>query len=167
MHWIRFAILILATMVLQASLGDAMAVTSRDVRPNLLLAVMVYFAVYGLPADAVVTSFVVGLACDLIGWTVGPQMISFGLCGTVLSTVRRYIQIRKVPYQAIVILAAGAISSGLSRVLSQAKGVPVPEDILSHVLLGPLYSAVLGPMVFIPLEWLMQLQDKRYRLGLR
>jgi cell shape-determining protein MreD len=154
-------------MVLQAGFGDVAAVTSRDVRPNLLLVLMVYFALHGLPGDAVITSFVVGLGADVIGWTIGPQTLSFGICGTVLSIIRRYVLIRKVPYQAVLILVAGAISAGLARVLSVAKGVPAPDDLLASLLLCPLYSAVIGPAVFIPVEWLMRLQDKRYRLGLR
>jgi rod shape-determining protein MreD len=167
MHWIRFGILILATMILQASLGDVIAVTSRGVRPDLLLVLMVYFAVNGLPTDAVIASFVIGLGNDLIGWTLGPQMLSFGICGTVLSRIRQYIVIRKVPYQGMVILAAGAITSALTRILARVKGVPVPDPPLDHLLWGPLYSAIIGPVIFIALEWLMRLQDKRYRLGMR
>lgn len=167
MHWIRFAVLILGTMVLQASIGDVISVTTRHVQPSLLLVLMVYFAVYGLPSDVVITSFVIGLAADVIGWTIGPQMLSFGVCGTVVSSIRRYILIRKIPYQAAVIAMVGVLSSGLARTLSVAKGVPVPDDLLSHLLLAPAYSALIGPAVFIPVEWLMRLQDKRYRLGLR
>ena len=167
MHWIRFGILILVTLILQASLGDVIAVTSRGVQPDLLLVLMVYFAVNGLPTDAVITSFVIGLGNDVIGWTLGPQMLSFGICGTVLSRIRQYIVIRKVPYQAIVILAAGAITSTLTRILARVKGVPVPDPPLDHLLWGPLYSAIIGPVVFVALERLMRLQDKRYRMGMR
>jgi rod shape-determining protein MreD len=167
MHWVRFAILILAATVLQASLGDFLAITSRDVRPDLLLIVMVYFSINGLPTDAVITSFVIGLARDVIGLTLGPQMLSFGILGTVLSSIRRYVSIRQILYQAIVILCAGAMCAGLGMALSAAKGVPVPGDRFTQLLFCPLYSAVIGPAVFVPLEWVMQLQDKRYRLGLR
>lgn len=167
MYWIRFALLVLGMMVLQVSFGDVVAITSRDVRPNLLLVLMVYFALHGLPSDAVITSFAIGLAADLIGQTIGPNTLSFGICGTAMSSLRRYISIRKVPYQAVVILAMGALSAGLGRLLLLAKGSPVPQDLLTPVLLGPAYSAVVGPLLFVPLEWLMRLQDKHYRLGLR
>lgn len=167
MHWVRFTVLILGTMVIQAGLGGVMGVTPRDIRPNLLLVVMVYFALYGLPSDVVIASFVTGLASDLIGQTIGPQMIGFGLCGTLLSGIRQYILIRKVPFQAIVILITGALASGLGHILSIAKGVPVSGDLLNPLLWEPVYSGVIGPVLFFPLEWLMRLQDKRYRLGLR
>jgi rod shape-determining protein MreD len=167
MHWVRFAVLILGTMVLQAGLGGVMAVTPRDVRPNLLLVVMVYFALYGLPRDVVITSFVIGLASDVIGRTIGPQMIGFGLCGTLLSGIRQYILIRKVPFQAIVILITGALASGLGHVLYIAKGIPGSGDLLNPLLWEPVYSGIIGPVLFFPLEWMMRLQEKRYRLGLR
>ena len=167
MHWIRFALLVLGTMVLQASVGDVVAVTSRGIRPSLPLVLMVYFAIYGLPRDVVITSFVIGLCADVVGGTMGQQMLSLGVCGTVISSVRRYVLIRKVPYQAVVILVAGAMSAGLAHVLSLVKGAPVSEDLLTALVLCPSYSAVIGPAVFVPVEWLMRLQDKRYRLGLR
>lgn len=167
MYWIRFCILILGTLILQASLGDAVAVTSRGIRPDLLLILMVYFAVHGLPPDVVITSFVIGLGNDLIGWTVGPQMLSFGLCGTMLSRVRQTVMIHKAPTQSLAILAAGAATSALTRILALVKGVPVPEAPLDHLLWGPLYSAIVGPVIWIPLEWVMQLQNKRYRLRMR
>ena len=167
MHWVRFAVLILGTMVVQASLGGVMAVTPRDVRPNLLLIVMVYFALHGLPSDVVITSFVIGLAADVIGRTIGPQTLAFGLCGTLLSGVRQYILIRKIPFQAVVILITGALAAGLSHLLSLVKGVPVSGDLLNPLLWESVYSGLIGPVLFFPLEWLMRLQDKRYRLGLR
>jgi rod shape-determining protein MreD len=167
MRWVRFAILILATIVLQASLGDLVAFGSRDIRPDLPLIVMVYFAMNGLPTDAVITSFTVGLARDIVGLTLGPQMLSFGICGTALSSIRRYILIRNAVFQGLMILLTGVATSGLSQLLSMIKGVPVRGDLLSQLLLCPLYSAVIGPVLFIPLEWVMRLQDKRYRLGLR
>ena len=167
MHWVRFAILILATVVVQASLGDLIALGSTDVRPDFLLVVMVYLGVHGVPTDAVITSFVSGLARDVVGLTLGPEMLSFGVCGTLLSSVRRYVMIRSVPWQAITILISGAVTASLSRILSLVKGVPVPGDLLTQILYCPLYSAIIGPAIFIPLEWLMRMQDKRYRMGLR
>jgi rod shape-determining protein MreD len=167
MHWVRFAILILASIVAQASLGDLVAVGSPEVRPDLLLIVMVYFAIHGVPPDAVITSFVTGLARDIVGLTIGPQMLSFGLCGALLSSIRRTIAIRSVVFQGILILLTGAAAAGLNRGLSVVKGVPVPGDLLNQILFCPLYSAIIGPAIFVPLEWLMRLQDKRYRLGLR
>ncbi len=167
MYWVRFAVLILGMTVIQAGLVGAIAVTPRDIRPNLLLVVMVYFALHGQPKDVVITSFVIGLSSDLIGRTIGPQMIAFGLCGTLLSGVRQFILIRQIPFQALVILITGALAAGLIHILSLVKGVPTSGDWGRCVLWEPLYSAVIGPVLFLPLEWLMRLQDKRYRLGLR
>jgi len=167
MYWIRFCVLTVGTLVVQASLGDVVAVTSRGIRPDLLLILMVYFAVHGLPSDAVLTSFGIGLGNYLIGWTVGPQMLSFGLCGTLLSHVRQTIVIRKAPHQSLAILAAGVATSALTRILAQVKGVPVPDAPLDQMLWGPLYSAIIGPAIWVPLEWVMRLQDKRYRLRMR
>ncbi|MHC4245135.1 MAG: rod shape-determining protein MreD [Planctomycetota bacterium] len=77
MHWFRFAVLVLLATVLQASFF-----ADLNSKPDLLLILLVFFAVYCDTSDAIICSFVIGFAADLIGQTMGPQMISYGIFGS-------------------------------------------------------------------------------------
>ena len=103
MRWFRFAFLILIATILQTSLIDIIAVTAADIRPNLLLILLVFFAVHCKSSDAIITSFTIGLAADIISPAMGPQIISFGLFGTLLTELHQTIVIRTKPYQSLAI----------------------------------------------------------------
>src|SRR4030042_1717532 len=107
MRWLRFAILILAVTILQKGV-----LARWDHRPDLLLVLLVFFAVYSSTSEAIISSFTLGFAADLIGspLPMGPHMISFGLFGTLLAYVHRVVAIRRMPYQAMAILAVGILT---------------------------------------------------------
>ena len=109
MRWPRFAVLVLITTLLQASWVDAIAVTRFNVAPDLLLIVMVFFAIRCNPTEAIISSFVLGFAADIVatGFPMGPRIISFGLFGTGLAYMHRVITIRKMPHEALAILVSG------------------------------------------------------------
>ena len=102
MRWFRFAILITSAAVLQAGF-----LARWNIRPDLLLILLVFFAVHSGTTEAIITSFVIGFAADLIGSSMGPQIISFGLFGTLLAYLHRLITIRKMPYQTAAIFTVG------------------------------------------------------------
>lgn len=167
MYWIRFAILLPTAAVLQVALGAGLALTKARIQFDIPLILMSYFAANALIPDAVIACFAVGLVADLIGWTLGPQMLAFGLCGTMISYIKRFVMLHRPVQMAILICMAGAATGLLARILSAIKGVPVPLPAVNHVLLDPIYSAIIGPVLVIPLEKIMRLRDKRYRMGLR
>ena len=101
MRWIRFAVLVLAASILQASLMDVLRI-GRDIKPDLLLVLLVYFGSRCNSTDGVITSFVIGFVADLIapiGGVMGPRIISFGLFGTLLSDVQRVFSLRRPLFQ--------------------------------------------------------------------
>ncbi len=115
MRWLRFAVLILAATILQTSLTGIIAVTRANIKPDLLLILLVFFAVRCNSTDAVITSFAIGFAADLAGPTLGlmgPRTISFGLIGTLVSDLHNVISTRRVVYQAIAILLVGVLTAG-------------------------------------------------------
>jgi rod shape-determining protein MreD len=85
-QWLRFAVLLCVVTVVQAGLLEHF-----DIRPDLLLVLLVFFAVYSDTSHAIITSFIIGLAADIIviGSLVGLKMVSFGLCGTLLAYLHR------------------------------------------------------------------------------
>ena len=92
MRWLRFAALLCFAAVLQAAL-----LAHLEIKPDLLLILLVFFAIYSNTNEAIIASFSIGFVADIIGPTMGPQMISFGLFGTAVIYLHRIIAINKIP----------------------------------------------------------------------
>jgi rod shape-determining protein MreD len=165
MHWPRFAVLVLIAAVLQKSWIGTIALTDLRVTPDLLLIAMVFFAVRCNETEAIITSFVLGFAADIAtaGFSMGPLIISFGLFGTGLSYLHRLIAIKKVPHQAITIFVVGMGTGFLAWLLARVAGhSPRPGGF--GALIGiSIYSAILGPVLFLLLDWLMRIKSPRRR----
>jgi len=157
MRWFRFAILITSAAVLQAGF-----LARWDIRPDLLLILLVFFAVYSSITEAIITSFVIGFAADLIGSSMGPQIISFGLFGTLLAYLHRLIAIRKMPYQTAAIFTVGLFAGLLAYLLSRLISQPHIQNAYALIFATSLYSAVVGPFLFLPFAWWMRIKTQRF-----
>jgi len=157
MRWFRFAVLILLATILQASF-----LANLNIKPDLLLILLVFFSIYCNPSDAIISSFTIGFAADLVGSTMGPQMISFGLFGTMLAYLHRFIAIRKMPYQSLAIFITALLSGYLAYFLSFLKGEPTPPNIFTVVFGISLYSCLVGPFLFLPSAWWMRIRVNRF-----
>jgi rod shape-determining protein MreD len=164
MRWFRFAVFISLVAVLQASqLLDIIALPPYSSKPNLLLILLVFFATYCNTTDAIITSFAIGFAADIsIGSVMGSQTISFGLFGTALAYLHRVITIRKVSYQAIAIFITAFMTGTLTHFLALLKGEAAVSNIYSAILGSALYSAVVGPIFFLPAAWFMRIKTHRF-----
>lgn len=163
MSWLRFAILVLLVTMLQTSLVDVIAVTDLNIKPNLLLILLIFFAVHCSDNEVVITSFTIGFAADIIGPAMGPQIISFGLFGTLLADLRHVVAIKKMPYQSLAIFATGILTTALTCFLIFLKAKPTPANIYTHLFWTPLYSAIVGPFFFLPAEWWMRITKRRIK----
>lgn len=161
MHWLRFAVLVLTVTVLQTGLVDIVAVTTAEVKPDLLLILLVFFAIYSDPAEAVITSFTIGFAADIIGPTMGPRIISFGLVGTLLADLHGFMAIRRIHYQSVTIFITGFITAAMVYLLTLLKAEAVTSNTYVGLVWTPLYSAILGPFLFLPLAWWMRMKRGR------
>ena len=157
MRWLRFAGLLCLATVLQAGL-----LARLNIKPDLLLILLVFFAIYCRTLDAIITSFTIGFAADIIGSAMGPQIISFGLFGTALAYLHRVINIRKIPYQALAIFIIGFLASCLANLLTLLKGQMFTQNLYSILLGNSLCSAIVGPFLFLPTAWLMRIKTKRF-----
>lgn len=158
MRWFRFAILVLLATILQASFF-----ANLNIKPDLLLILLVFFAVYCNTSDAIITSFTIGFAADLIGRTMGPQMISFGLFGTALAYLHQVIAIRKMTYQFLAIFITALLAGSLVFLLNFIKGEPIPPNMYTALFGIALYSALVGPFLFLPSAWWMRIKINRLR----
>ena len=124
MRWLRFAGLILFVAIVQASV-----LADLSSGPDLLLILLVFFCIYCDPHEAIITSFAIGFAADLIGVAMGPGIISFGVFGTLLACLHRVVALRKPSYQAIVIFVMGIATGILVYLLGFIKAQPKIENI--------------------------------------
>ena len=164
MRWFRFAALILFVTVLQAG-----ALANLTVRPDLLLILLVFFAVYCDAPEAIVASFAIGFAADIIvvGSPMGPRIISFGLFGTLLVYLHRVVAIRKMSYQALAIFITALLAGSLAQFLTFLKltfleGEPTTLNINAVVLWISLCSSIVGPFLFLPLAWWIGIKTSRF-----
>ncbi|MBA7647447.1 hypothetical protein ES703_55219 [subsurface metagenome] len=158
MRWFRFAVLISLVAVLQASL-----LADLNIKPDLLLILLVFFAIYCNTSKAIITSFTIGFAADIImvGSAMGPQIISFGLFGTALAYLHRVITIKKMPYQALAIFITALLAGLLAQFLSFLKREPTPPNIYAVLFWTSLCSSLVGPFLFLPSAWWMRIKTDR------
>jgi len=158
MRWLQFAGVLCLAAVLQAGL-----LAHLNIKPDLLLILLVFFAVYSRTSDAIITSFATGFAADIIGFTMGPQIISFGLFGTALAYLHRVVNIRKISYQVPAIFMTGFLAGSLAHLLTLFKGEPTPPNVYSVLFGTSLFSALVGPFLFLPTAWWMRAKTRRFR----
>jgi rod shape-determining protein MreD len=159
MRWLRFALLILAVTVIQKGL-----LARWSSKPDLLIILLVFFAIYYNTSEAIISSFTIGFAADLVGspMPMGPQMISFGLFGTLLAYLNRVIAIKRMPYQALAIFAASILTGILTHLLAYITGEPVAANIYAVIFITALYSSIVGPFLFMPMAWWMRIKTNRF-----
>ncbi len=166
MHWIRFAVLITAATILQTSFLGVAWVVSPDIRPDLLLILLVFFAVHTEGNEAVITSFVIGFAADLANPAadlMGPRIISYGLLGTLLNSLHSVISLRRLPLQGVAILVMGLLTTALSYLLAHIRPGPVAISPGRELFWQPLLSACIGPFLSLPVAWWMRINGRRRR----
>jgi len=177
MRWLRFTSLVLVTAILQAGFLDRIALGLVNAKPDLLLVLLVFFALYGIPrskvdssggycfdiSPAIITSFALGFAADiiLVGSPMGAHSLAFGVVGTLLAYLHRFIVIRKMPSQALMTfitgLCVGLLVTGLSRFKAEQ------TFNFTLILWRSVYSAVVAPFLFLPVAWWMRIRTHRFR----
>lgn len=159
MRWMRFTFLIIAATLLQAEMLDVIAIGSTKI--NLLLIMLVFFAIYCGTTEAIITSFVIGFAADLIGSSMGPAMLSFGIFGTLLAYLCRVITINQKSYQGATIFLVGILAGHLTFFLAFIRGQSAEINIWRMVWGASAYSALIGPFLFLPLSWCMNIKKQK------
>lgn len=162
MRWFRFAVFVCLATVLQAGLVDIIAVTRLNIKPDLLLILLVFFSIYCNPSDAIITSFTIGFAADIIGSTMGARIISFGLFGTLLAYLHNVITIKKMPYQSLAIFITGFLTGLLVHFLTLLRDQPAGPNVYAALFWTSLYSSFLGPFLFLPSAWWMRIKTHRF-----
>jgi rod shape-determining protein MreD len=166
MHWLRFTILVLAASILQTNLVEVCAITSAQIKPNLLLILLAFFSIYCNSHDVIITSFIIGLCADIIGPAIGPQMISYGIIGTLVAELRQFVVLDKIPQQMLAIGMAGLFTAALAASLYPIKEVSLSVHLDGYLIWQPLYSAVIGPFLFAGIAFVMGIRRPKPKAGL-
>jgi rod shape-determining protein MreD len=161
MRWLRFAFFICLVTVLQAGLVNIIAIGGLNIKPDLLLILMVFFSIYCNQTEAIITSFTIGFAADIIGSAMGPQIISFGLFGTLLSYLHGVIIIKKMPYQSLVIFISSLLTGVMAHLLTLLSNQSTTANAYTVLFWTSVYSSVVGPFLFLPTAWWMRIKTHR------
>jgi rod shape-determining protein MreD len=160
MKWVRAVLLVCFIAVIQAGLANAIAVTSLNIKPDLLLILLVFFAVSSTSRDAIVISFAIGFAADVIaiGQPMGPRTISFGVIGTMLAHIHNVLVIRKMSYTVVTVFFSGLLVFSISNLLTFLANRSAVTHAYTIVLGTSLYSSIAAPFLLLPAAWLMRIK---------
>jgi rod shape-determining protein MreD len=150
MYWIRFSLVVLiATVLNAANVLNAIALGGYNIRPDLLLVLLLFFSSGAKPFDAIITSFAIGFAADISTETIGPYCLSFGLFGSLVSQLHGVVLMKRMTHQCLAIFVIGMCAGITAWGLNAFKtGQPNPNMFV--ILLGrSFYSAVLGPFIWV------------------
>ena len=151
MRWGRIGIIILLASLLNAgNLLNTIAIGENNIRPDLLLILMVFFAINCGSLEATIVSFAIGFAADIssAAAVMGPAMISYGLFGTLIAQLRKVVIMKRMTHQALAIFAMGIIAGGLTQILLYFKTGQDLSNVCSALFWTAAYSGVLGPLVW-------------------
>ncbi len=164
MRPVRFAVVLTLAAVLQASVVDIFSLTAMNIKPDLLLILMVFSAVFFPMDHAIIAAFCTGFAADLISaGPMGAMTISFGLIGSALAFLHQIIAVRQMFLQAVVIGICGFLTYIIGHVLTLLRTGTNGADFISSIVLGSLYSAAIGPFVFLPISWALGIKTGRFK----
>jgi rod shape-determining protein MreD len=156
MKWFIFVVLLAISTVLQASLIEFLAI--QNITPNLLLILMVYFAVVFREHEQLIASFAIGLAAGIISSTIGPCIVSYLLVGTVLSNLNQYLIIKTKLYQGFAIFVCGIIANLIIMFITNISQGAATENFWAFIISSPLYSGVIGPFFLLPIALIMNIK---------
>ncbi len=149
-HWVRFLFFVLVLTVFSAgNLYDAVAIGSLGLKPDLLLIATIFFAIHCATPDAVAASFVIGFAADLCGATMGPNMIAFGLLGSLFSQLQRVVLMKRILHQVTAIFIIAIAAGIITQLLCSLKMGQAAPQFVQTILGGAVYSAAAAPLIWL------------------
>ena len=104
MRWYLFILVVLAAAVLEAgSLLNLIAFDQGQIRPSVLIPLLVFTALHAEPDEAILGSFLIGFAADMAGSVMGPFTVCCGLAGSLLGQTQGLLTLKRPVYQIIAV----------------------------------------------------------------
>ncbi|MBW8015700.1 MAG: rod shape-determining protein MreD [Planctomycetes bacterium] len=155
MRWIPF-IIVLAVFMLVASSSvlDFISFGDYNIKPELMLIVMVFFAINCETSEAMACSFAIGLAADISSssMVMGPHTVSFGIIGTAISFLRGQVIMKRLIFQAICIFVSGLLAGTMAEAMIYRKLSGQTLNSFAVIVMTTLYSALIGPLIWLGLK---------------
>ena len=156
MRWLLVAILAYALLVLQTAAFHPGALTvevgGHWARPDLVLVLGVFLALFFEPAEVFVVAWFLGLGCDLVtvAGRVGLQALAFSVLLFLLSHFKPVVPRRRIWAQFTVCLVTVLVVHAAWYMAAQAVSGAWPDVgwSVKAALVDAVYSAVLAPYVF-------------------
>ncbi len=169
MRWLRFVVIAFIVALLHAgNVLNLIALGPGNIKPDLLLILLVFAAINCTEKDAIAASFLIGFLADMAAAPLGPYTIVFGVFGSILVQLRKIILMKKMFHQAIAIFVMGILTGSFVQILLYFKANQNIFKAYQLFVGTSLYSAVIGPYIYwifsAMAEWL---GIRRHRFGVR
>ena len=153
MRWIPFTILVLIGALLEAgNLLNLVAVGSWHIRPSVLIVLLVFFAINCRTRQALIASFIIGLAMDATGTLMGPHVLSYCIVGGLLNQLSDHFPSRRVFHQAMLVFVVFLAAEITAYWLMVLKTGERQETVYQLFLLRAVYSACVAPFFWRALQ---------------
>lgn len=149
MRWFLLIILTLIGALLEAgNLLNTIALGQWSIRPAVLIVLLVFLAAQARTREALIASFIIGLAMDISGSLMGPHTVSYVLIGGLVHQFSEHVKLRRVTHQAAMIFMAYLAAEIVAYWLGAVKTGEFQAYAYRVVLLTGFYSACLGPFIW-------------------
>lgn len=149
MRWFLFILVILAAAVLEAgNLLNLIAFGQGQIRPSILIVLLVFFSLRAEPEQAIAASFAIGLAADLAGPVMGPHTVCYGLAGSLLAQTQGFLSVRRPAFQILVVFVIALLAMLGSHWLAVVKTSQSSGFVFSALTGNALYSAAAAPVLW-------------------
>ncbi|MEN8127249.1 MAG: rod shape-determining protein MreD [Planctomycetota bacterium] len=149
MRWfVFFIILLIATLLEAGNLLKLFAVGGRYIGPSILITLLVYYALACRTKDAIICSFLIGFAADIIAGPMGPHTVCFGLIGLLLNQANQVLLVQRAVFKALVVFVVYLIAETLSYWLGFFKEHNVQNNYYTIMFFVGIYSAVISPILW-------------------
>lgn len=149
MRWLFFIILVLIAAILEAgNLLNLIAFNQGQIRPSVLIILLVYFSVRAQTEQAILFAFVIGFAADLASPVMGPYTVCYGLAGSVLAQSQGLLTIKRPVHQILISFAAALLVALFAHWLAMIKTSQAATLSLPVLTGCALYTAAAAPILW-------------------
>lgn len=162
MQFIFFCIFFFLGIILQGgNILNFIELGELNIKPDVLIILLVFFALRVDDITAIIVSFLLGFAADLIILPLGPFVIAYVLAGYAVSSIKKSAIVNSIISQSfLVFLTVLTIFFAASAIKFIAN-----KDISSHLVFRAfataLYSALIAPFMI----WFLELISPVFGLG--
>ncbi len=149
MRWLAFAIVVVIGLTAQTALAPRVAVYS--VRPDWLLVVVVFLALYVPSKPAVIGAWIIGISADLMTVErMGFIALSFALTALAILSIRDYLFRNHWSTQLAITLVACVSVRGVWMIYQRTMfehSTGLASSVLVDVVLVSVYTALWAPLI--------------------